>query len=64
LALTNKENELLSTVQINRLRLRKSHQIGQRCVFAHDEADFGSCDKLLPMAISDRRVLEFTHGSQ
>ena len=40
------------------LGLFQAHQVGQGGVLAHDEADPGGSDQLLPVAVPDGRVLE------
>ena len=40
------------------LGLFQAHQVGQGGVLAHDEADSGGSDQLLPVAVPDGRVLE------
>ena len=40
------------------LGLFQAHQVGQGGVLAHDEADSGGSDQLLPVAVPDGRILE------
>ena len=42
----------------------KFYQISERGIFAHEEADFGGRDQLLPVAISDGRILKFSDCPQ